>query len=177
MVGEPCDCGVAGQMRTCRCNDCFQLPLTCKECFIRQHKNQPFHWVQQWNGNFFVRCDISTLGHIIILGHHGNPCPNISNLMPPTNFLVAHTNGIHRTRVVFCTCIGPIDRMQQLLSSQLFPATTERPTAAFTFGLLREFHMHSLESKATAYGYMGGLRRLTDNMFTTDVPVSVEFAL
>ena len=65
--------------------------------------------------------------------------------------------------------------MQQLLKVQLFPATTEQPTTVFTFGLLQEFHLHSLESKSTVYGYMGALRRLTNNTFTMDIPVSVEF--
>ena len=66
--------------------------------------------------------------------------------------------------------------MRQLLGAQLFPATTEQPMTAFTFGLLREFHVHSLESKSTVYGYMGGLRHLMDNAFTMDVPVSVNLA-
>jgi len=66
--------------------------------------------------------------------------------------------------------------MQQLLGAQLFPATTEQPTTVFTFGLIREFHIHSLESKAIVYGYIGGLWHLTNNTFMTDVPVSVEFA-
>lgn len=172
-VGEPCDCGVEGHIRTCRCDDCFQQPLKCEQCFLLQHTNQPFHWVRQWNGNFFVRRDISSLGHVIVLGHHGKPCPSNSTSTQPFDFLVAHTNGIHKTRVIFCACICDSDRMQQLLGTQLFPATTERPTTAFTFSLLREFHVHSLESKSTVYGYIGGLRRLTDNTFTTDIPVSV----
>ena len=61
--------------------------------------------------------------------------------------------------------------MQQLLRSQLFPATVDQPTTAFTFNVLREYHIHSLESKKSAYSYMGALRRLTDNTFTLDVPV------
>jgi len=116
------------------------------------------------------------MGYIIVLGHHGKPCPNNSTSTQPLNFLVAHMNGIHKTKVNFCACSSDSDQMRQLLGVQLFPATTEQLTTAFTFGLLREFHVHSLESKSTVYGYMGGLRRLTDNAFTTDVPVSVNSA-
>jgi hypothetical protein len=171
-AGTPCGCGIDNLMRTWRCLDCFQSPMTCDQCFIRSHQNMPFHWVQKWNGSFFERCDISALGHTIALGHHGEPCHNVPNTTRPPEFLIAHTNGIHKTKVVFCACVGSGRRLQQLLDAQLFPATTEQPTTAFTFNLLREFHIHSLESKASAYGYMGGLRRLTDNTFTADVPVS-----
>ena len=174
-VGEPCDCSINGRTRTCRCDDCFQSPLMCEYCFLRRHENQPFHWVKRWNGNFFVRCDISALGHGVVLGHHGTPCPNNSSSTLSLNFLVAHTNGIHKTKIMFCACIGSGNRMQQLLKVQLFPATTEQPMTVFTFGLLREFHLHSLESKSTVYGYMGALRCLTNNTFTIDIPVSVEF--
>ena len=170
MIGVPCNCSVKGRIWTTRCNDCFQLPLTCEQCFLQQHENQPFHWVRKWNGNFFVRCNISSLGYIVVLGHHGKPCPNNLSLTSLI-FIVVHTNGIHKTRVKFCNCIRRGDRMQQLLSAQLFPAITEQPTTPFTFGLLWEFHIHSLQSKSTVYSYIGGLRCLTDNMFTTDVSV------
>ena len=64
--------------------------------------------------------------------------------------------------------------MQQLLRAQLFPATVDQPTTAFTFNVLREYHVHSLESKQSAYSYMGALRRLTNNTFIDDVPVRVD---
>jgi hypothetical protein len=65
--------------------------------------------------------------------------------------------------------------MQQLLRFHLFPATTEQPTTAFTFVVLREYHVHSLESKKSGYSYMRALCRLTDNTFTSDVPVRDTF--
>jgi hypothetical protein len=171
-VGTLCECGIDNRTRTCRCLDCYQSPMTCDQCFIRSHQNQPVHWVEQWNGDFFVRRDISALGHAITLGHHGKLCHSISNTTSPLEFLIIHTNGIHKTKVLFCGCAGCGNRMQQLLKAQLFPATTEQPTTAFTFSVLREFHLHTLESAEPAYGFMGALRRLTDNTFTTDVPVS-----
>jgi len=171
-VGSACSCGVVGQTRTCRCLDCFQSSVMCERCFVLRHQTLPFHWVEQWNGDFFVRRDISALGHAIALGHHGELCHNISKTTSPLEFLIIHTNGIHKTKMLFCGCIGCGNRIQQLLKAQLFPATTEQPTTAFTFSVLREFHLHTLESAMPAYDYMGALRRLTDNTFTADVPVS-----
>ena len=58
------------------------------------------------------------------------------------------------------------------MHSQLFPATTQDPKTAFTFSVLKDFHMHNLQSKCGAFDYMLSLRRLTDNVFTNKVPVS-----
>ncbi|KAI0248980.1 hypothetical protein BJV78DRAFT_1231294 [Lactifluus subvellereus] len=136
-VGSACSCGVVSQMWTCRCLDCFQSPITCEQCFVQRHQTQPCHWVEQWNGTSFIRCDISALGHAITLGHRGELCHNISKKTPPLDFLIIHTNGIHRTKLLFCGCVGCGNRMQQLLKAQLFPATTEQPTTAFIFGDLQ----------------------------------------
>ena len=156
----------------CRCTDCFQSPVTCEECFVQNHRTQLFHWVERWNGSFFVREDICALSPTIHLGHQGQACHNVSCVTDGVKFTVIHTNGIHSTRLAFCSCISAPNRMQQLLQAQLFPATTDQPTTAFTFNVLREYHIHSLESKQSAYSYMGALRRLTNNTFIDDVPVS-----
>jgi hypothetical protein len=171
-VGSLCDCGVDGRTRTCRCMDCFQSPVTCEQCFIQAHTTQPYHWVEQWNGSFFVRRDISALGHIVHLGHHGHACHNHSSTTESIQFTVVHTNGVHATRLAFCACVGAGNRRQQLLKAQLFPATVDQPVTAFTFNVLHEYHIHSLESKQAAYSYMRALQRLTNNTFTDDVSVS-----
>ena len=57
------------------------------------------------------------------------------------------------------------------MRARLFPATTRDTKTAFTFKVLKEFHLHNLESKKAAYDYLGAIRRLTDNAFTADVPV------
>jgi hypothetical protein len=62
--------------------------------------------------------------------------------------------------------------MEQLMQARLFPATTRDTKTAFTVNVLKEFHLHNLESKKAAYDYLGAIRRLTDNAFTADVPVS-----
>jgi hypothetical protein len=86
-------------------------------------------------------------------------------------FTVVHTNGIHATRIRVCGCLGAPEKVTQLMQSQLFPATTQDPKTAFTFSVLKNFHMHNLQSKCGAFDYMLSLRRLTDNVFTNKVPV------
>lgn len=144
----------------------------------------PTHWAKVWlkESGFFVRRDISLLregGFAIPLGHGGQPCPRPSSKHGPTapesnhvTFHLIDSNGIHNTKVQFCGCHGMPDRTDQLLAFGFFPATTKRPTMAFSFGMLHQFHIHHLESKLSAYDYIGALRRLTDNVFTRDVSVS-----
>ena len=58
------------------------------------------------------------------------------------------------------------------MHARLFPASTRDPRTAFSFNVLKHFHLHNLESKKAAYDYLGAIRRLTDNAFTADVAVS-----
>lgn len=104
------------------------------------------------------------------LGHHGASCPNPAS-HTDLFFQVVDTNGIHDTKLRFCGCSN-VDRVDQLMQAGLFPATVDRPTMAFTLTVLKQFHLHHLESKESAYDFIGALRRLTDNAFAHEVAVS-----
>jgi CxC2 like cysteine cluster associated with KDZ transposases len=171
-IGQPCGCNRL--LRTTRCTDCLQSATTCDLCFIEDHKNNPTHWAERWNGEFFERCDISELGHVITLGHHGETCKCVDykDQSHLTSFILADVNGIHSTRLAFCRCTQSGDHVDQLLSARIFPASMVRPTTGFTFKLLETFHLDCLQSKKSAYDYIGALRRRTNNAFPDDVPVS-----
>lgn len=134
----------------------------------------PFHWAYVWDDKlgFFERKDFSAIGGTIYLGHNGDDCPNPS---PEMHFTVATTNGIHATLLRYCQCIGGPRSVlkRQLMKARLFPGTMRDPRTAFTFSLLKNFHLHNLESKKAAYDYLGAITRLTDNVCTADVPVSL----
>lgn len=174
-IGFPCHCGQG--IRSTQCNDCTGYRSSCTECFLTAHRQIPFHWARVWDDKkgFFVRRDISTLrphGYAIHLGHHGDDCPNPASDMD-LFFHVVDMNGIHNTKIRFCNCAGSQDRLEQLMEIQLFPATVKRPTMAFTFAVLHQFHLQHLESKISAYDFIGTLRRLTDNAFASQVSVGV----
>lgn len=148
---------------------------SCSECFIDAHVRTPTHWAEVWQQSkgFFQRCDISRLregGYVIHFGHGGHQCPNAS---PDTDvhFNIIDTNGIHNTKVQFCGCSPSLLRHEQLLKMALFPATLRRPATAFTFRVLRQFHLLHVESKTAAYDFVGTLRRLTDNAFAQHTSV------
>ncbi|KAL0061228.1 hypothetical protein AAF712_011987 [Marasmius tenuissimus] len=154
--------------RTIRCTDCFFSRPTCTECFLRSHTSLPLHWAEEWNGRFFERKDASAIGLIIHLGHNGEPC-HLAGHSSPRTMTIAGSNGIHTAKVTFCDCPGSGTRFEQLIRAHLFPATVDKSETAFTFDLLRDFHLHTLASKKTAYDYLYGLRMKTDNAFPEDV--------
>ncbi|KAJ7936466.1 hypothetical protein B0H13DRAFT_1554437, partial [Mycena leptocephala] len=101
---------------------------------------------------FFVRHDISKLGHIIQLGHKGGPCDQPSG---ERMFTVVDGNGVHSTRLAFCGCREqPPNKIRQLMRARLFPATTKDPHTVFTVNMLKQFQLHNIESKKAAYDYL-----------------------
>ncbi|THV03425.1 hypothetical protein K435DRAFT_817263 [Dendrothele bispora CBS 962.96] len=52
------------------------------------------------------------------------------------------------------------------MQAHLFPGSTAEPISAFSFSVLKEYDLHTLQAKFGAYDYCFSLRRLTDNVFT-----------
>ncbi|KAH6874855.1 hypothetical protein BKA70DRAFT_1479844 [Coprinopsis sp. MPI-PUGE-AT-0042] len=170
--GAACSCSVLGAIATVRCSDCWHRVPTCEACFIAAHSRMPTHWAEVWSSErgFTIRCDISTLSSQphIQLGHAGGPCPNSFADERRHEFLIIDTNGIHSTRLRFCTCQSAATPVTQLMRAKLFPATFTKPKTAFTFSVLKQYHIHHLESAESAYSFIAALRRLTDPFFFED---------
>jgi len=169
-----CKCGKGFCLVSCRYDGCFRYPISCESCYVKEHYRNPFHWALVWlpDKAIWVQRDFSQLcgGSAIQLEHHdGLPCSGTKN---DTGFIITHTNGVHDTRVRFCGCLDAPDHIEQLMNASLFPATTLDHKSAFTHAVLKQFHMHNLQSKCGAYDYIYSLRRLTDNVTTVKVPVS-----
>jgi hypothetical protein len=175
-VTELCPCG-SGLKRAVVCFDCLQAATQCSSCFLLSHQHNPLHWAHLWDpieGYFRKRDYASVLtgtNHFIQLGHGGNPS-KCKGGATPILFTIVHTNGIHGTRVRFCTCPGVAGKVEQLLKARLFPATTTDPKTAFSFDVLHAFQLHNMQTKCSSFDYILTLRRLTDDTFTTSVPVS-----
>ena len=171
-LGGPCACG-AGILDT-RCAECFPSTLKCRQCFINEHQNNPFHWAEVWNSRFFERKDFSELGGTVHLGHGGAPCPGRSlDLNSRSKMCVTHTNGVHITSVVYCNCPRAEDAWKQLLRCRIFPATLSRPYYTFTVAFLRLSHALALNAHSSAYKLAKTFRRLTDDAFYHNLPVSL----
>ncbi|KAJ6550380.1 hypothetical protein DFH09DRAFT_925918, partial [Mycena vulgaris] len=168
----PCACdGITPALF--RCLECFNAPLWCRACIVRQHLYSPFHRIEEWDGRMFCRASLGVakgedepkLTLQTDLKHGGRPCVNaVPNKPMRTKFTIAEHNGFHTIDIHFCQCTRPDhERWQQLLAVRLFPASFKQPQTAFTFTVLKQFHIHSLTSKKSAYDYVKALCKLTDN--------------
>jgi hypothetical protein len=173
---DRCQCGF-GKCEV-DCWECFQYRIACPRCFVQSHHHNPFHWARVWDPieRVYNRVDYTAvlpeeLGIALPLGHPGAETPCSAN-EKPQELIVAHSNGVHRSRVRFCCCSSTRDKALQLTHAWLFPASPTHPQTAFTFSLLKEFRVHNLQSKASAFDYMLGLRRMSNSVQTHKVPVS-----
>ena len=170
MMGT-CACGTG--VSNTHCVDCYPSTLTCKECFLKAHINNPFHWAQVWDQNYFKRTSFSGAGGVLRLSHRGLPCPNQSEGQVPLKMNIVHVNGIHTTHVLFCQCYNaPQQRWQQLIDARLFPATMPQPVTAFTFSLLKLSHLISLSTQCSIHSLLQVLYRITDDPFSDKLSVS-----
>jgi hypothetical protein len=197
MGDEACsDCGE--QPGAIRCLDCFGRRLLCKDCVVISHRHLPFHRIEAWNGNCFLPSSLVDQGFILHVGHGGEPCPNAHrdaewvdmdqgddsamdetidvgpNADHKTSLLIVDTAGIFNHHVAWCRCVpdNKPDQAMVLFQHHLFPSSFIRPETAFTFNVLDDFYMESMECKTAAMSFYQKLRRLTSNTFPGNVAVS-----
>ncbi|EEB92070.1 hypothetical protein MPER_09474, partial [Moniliophthora perniciosa FA553] len=103
-----------------RCKDCFLGCLACQECCVKQHQQNPLHIIEMWNGSFFERKSLESLGLAIQLNHQSMQCPNPTRCH--RQLRVLHTNGIHKVNFMFCKCNITRPDYIQLLRRGFYPA-------------------------------------------------------
>ena len=146
--------------------------LHCNKCMISRHQNLWFHYVEAWNGKFFKRYDLVSIGFVISLGHNGARCQHIRPSVEPSNLVIGHTNGIHNCKLHYCNCPSAPDKVTQLLRARIWPATRDSSQSAFTLAVLRTWHQLWLNAKISTHHFMNAMARYTDNAFPADVKVS-----
>jgi hypothetical protein len=129
----------------------------------------------EWNGHFFVHRTLADLGLILYLGHAGKSCPHVWRENGPQTLTIGDVTGVHDIRIGWCRCAGAPSFSQQLFNARFFPASYFRPRTAFTFRLLKFFHLLSHVARTTPWDFAGTLHRITNNVDLTTVPVSPSF--
>ncbi|KAF6742964.1 hypothetical protein DFP72DRAFT_1178678 [Ephemerocybe angulata] len=126
--------------------------------------------IQKWNGHFFLKVQLKSLGMRIQLGHvPGEVCPKPESAWGD-DFVVIDTDGVHNVGLDFCTCGSSTkSHVEQLLDRRLYPATTINPKSAATFRVLEVFELLQYESKVSPYELYNTISRLTDNTGLTSV--------
>ncbi|KAL0571368.1 hypothetical protein V5O48_010593 [Marasmius crinis-equi] len=147
-----------------RCRSCADGLHYCQSCIVDRHWERPTDRVEFWNGSYFERKPLKTLGMFIQLGHSPRqPCRCFQQARE--GFVLVEIDYIQEVSVRFCTCqrrevVGEF--YQQLLRRSLFPATISNPHTAFTFRTLRHFHTLTLTSKVMMYDFYNAAERSTD---------------
>ena len=86
--------------------------------------------------------------------------------------VIIDISGVYQLIVSWCCCPGAPNHATQLFQHRLFPASTSRPSTAFTFAVLEYFHVDAVECKTSASNFFNKLCRLTDFSSPQSVPVS-----
>jgi hypothetical protein len=174
-IGGVFACGYCNRVsqRLFRCTTCTKVVNSCQNCVVHLHHAMPFHRVALWNHDTgcFQERSLSELGLVINVGHKNQyeRCPSPRS---PRGIVIIHSNGIHHSSVQFCDCSSAETDDLQLFASRLFSASIHIPQTAFSFAVLELFrHLH-LEGKGSAYTFMNGLHRLTDDAGYRGIEVS-----
>ena len=94
----------------------------CKACCIQSHRQTPFHWMAWWTGSHFAPVSLYSLGFVLPLGHHGDPCPLTVEVQSQPSVLCALTDHIFRVLKLFMVgkpTIRSLSALMMHLSTQL----------------------------------------------------------
>ena len=157
-----------------RCIDCYGPQWWCQECLLDFHTHHPFHRPQQWKEGSFENTSLCDLGYVFTLGHStsGTGCCEEENLRGDRMMVLIHVNGVFDHCVRFCKCQGALSEHEQLFRHSLFSSTFDRPETAFSLDVLDYYSIDSMECKTSAQSFFQKLRRVTNNAFPEEVPVS-----
>lgn len=157
-----------------RCLDCYGPHWWCKACLIKNHSHHPFHRPQQWKDGSFENVSLCDLGYIFALGHTstGLRCPDDDNMYGDRLMTLIHVNGVFKHCVSFCHCPGALPEHEQLFAHRLFASSFDRPQTAFTLDVLDYYAIDAMECKTSAQSFFHKLRRVTNNAFPDELPVS-----
>ena len=172
-------CATCGNLEAqLRCLDCYGPHWWCQSCLIKCHTQHPFHRPQRWKNGSFENVALCDLGYVFILGHSGSGryCLDDGNLFGDRRMMVIHVNGVFELCIRFCRCPSASAEHEQLFCHRLFPSSFDRPETAFTLDVLVYYGIDAMECKTSAQSFFQKLRRVTNNAFPDEVPVSSTFS-
>ncbi|KAJ6458992.1 hypothetical protein C8R45DRAFT_913193 [Mycena sanguinolenta] len=161
-----CDCAVGSDVRFFRCGSCGYF-IQCQTCCIERHRWTPLHFLEEWNGKFWVQTTLKDIGLVYQLGHEGLKC-----LVPHPvvwTLTVIDVTGIHTIHYRFCGCARSdrANNLAQLLRNTWYPASFTNPDTCATFRVLDLFRQLSVVGNMNVRDFVTTLEQLTDAMVGT----------
>ncbi|KAJ7154944.1 hypothetical protein C8R43DRAFT_1126328 [Mycena crocata] len=153
-----------------RCVDqaCVGEVMHCTTCVVAEHAQLPTHFLEKWTGTHFKkkRNWLQELGLRIQLNHPpGVVCPY--RRAAPKDFVLYDFSGVHEINVDFCGCLEPdgerLPDRQQFMRACWWPATVRAPNTCATWALCKFFQILNCLGKLSAYDFLRGLERCTNN--------------
>ncbi|KAJ6463641.1 hypothetical protein C8R47DRAFT_992530 [Mycena vitilis] len=147
-----------------RCVDqaCFGEVMRCSQCIVASHAALPTHF--KWDGRRFLRSrtGLRELGLRVQLGH---PPGVVCQFKYPArnDFVLYDISGVHELALDFCGCLPRVEPRVQLMRACWWPATVIKPNTCATFAALRLFHALNCLGKLSAYDFLRGLEKITNN--------------
>ncbi|KAG9125670.1 hypothetical protein FRC07_006686 [Ceratobasidium sp. 392] len=145
-----------------KCRTCLSPCALCAPCLLARHQHTPTHFVQNWNGKFWVNASLADLGMVLHLGHNGAPCPQTGSTVL---VLVGDLHGFANVNVAFCDCPKHASRSSQLLAAGFMACSDHLPQSAFTLSMLDHLSVFTTAGKCSGFKYWTVLKRLTNTGF------------
>ncbi|KAJ7740829.1 hypothetical protein B0H16DRAFT_1728845 [Mycena metata] len=157
---EPPDLRIFG------CTECGEF-IQCKNCCLARHSMTPLHFLKVWEGGYWNRTTLKSLGLIYQLGHGGGPCltPN----MLRCSMVVVDTTGIHQIHYKRCGCArrDHMNPRQELLRNEWFPASATDPDTCATLRVLESFRLLNVIGTLNCHDFVTALERMTSAVGST----------
>ncbi|KAJ7035417.1 hypothetical protein C8F04DRAFT_955058, partial [Mycena alexandri] len=154
--------------RVFRCTQCGVF-LQCLECCLQHHRHSPFHFLEEWQGQFWQKVTLKSIGLVYHVGHGGRQCRTPA--AQTYSMLVVDTSGIHDVKFQYCGCsVGrQMSNIGLLMRNGWYPASLTDPSTCATFKVLDLFRLLNVIGNVNAHDFMTALERLTDALASTGI--------
>ncbi|KAK7027686.1 CxC2 domain-containing protein [Favolaschia claudopus] len=151
-----CKTSFDSKARRFTCTHCGTF-LTCLRC-------------AEWNGRYWARVTLCTLGSVYQLGHGGFPCPHPASKV--RQMVVMDFPSIHTIDYRYCACDASDDanNLQQLLRNRWYPATTIDPATCATFATLETYRLLNVVANVNVQDFIGTMERKSDATRIHSIP-------
>ncbi|KAJ7025067.1 hypothetical protein C8F04DRAFT_1269674 [Mycena alexandri] len=150
------------------CTECGEF-LQCLQCCLHHHRMAPLHFLEEWQGQFWERTTLTSIGLVYHVGHGSRPCE--SPAVNVDTMVIIDTSGIHTVKYQYCGCSvsRQVSKLSLLLRNGWYPATLTDPSTCATFRALDFFRLLNVVGNVNAHDFITALERRTNALASTGI--------